>query len=125
MNAYYWRGLSYQELHDDEKAIADLTQVASSQNDFRSGAAITLSMIYFGRNDNRTALNVVKRYSYLYDPKLSSKSDIAVAYNNRCYAYMKLGDDQKALADCNASLANATIPDAMKKKEELVTRLAR
>jgi len=50
---------------------------------------------------------------------------VAVSYNNRCYAYMELGELQKALDDCNASLANGSIPDAFKKKEELIARLSR
>ena len=34
------------------------------------------------------------------------------------------GNYQKALDDCNASLANGSIPDAFKKKEELVAKLS-
>lgn len=124
LNAYYWRGLSYQEMHDDENAIKDLVEVASSHNGFRAGAAISLSMIYFGGKDNQAALGVLNKYTYLYDGKLTNKDDVAVAYNNRCYAYMELGDYQKALDDCNASLANGSIPDAFKKKEELVAKLS-
>jgi tetratricopeptide (TPR) repeat protein len=124
VNAYYWRGLSYKELHDDENAIPDLVEVASSQNGHRAGAAIELSMIYFGRNDNPAALGVLNKYSYLYDDKLTNNDDVAVAYNNRCYAYMELGDNQKALDDCNASLQYGSIPDAIKKKQELLAKLS-
>lgn len=124
VNAYYWRGLSYRKLHDDENAIPDLVEVASSQNGHRAGAAIELSMIYFGRNDNQAALGVLNRYPYLYDSRLTDKDDVAVAYNNRCYAYMELGDDRKALDDCNASLQHGSIPDAIKKKQELLVRLS-
>lgn len=124
VNAYYWRGLSYKELHDDENAIGDLGEVASSQNGHRAGAAIALSMIYFGKNDNEGALGVLNRYAYLYDSRLTDEDDIAVAYNNRCFAYMELGDNQKALDDCNASLQHGSIPDALKKKQELLARLS-
>jgi hypothetical protein len=37
---------------------------------------------------------------------------------------MELGDLTKALDDCNASLRYGSIPDAFKKKEELVARLS-
>lgn len=121
--AYYWRGMSNYDMGVPERAIGDLIQVASSQHRFRSGAAITLSMIYFGRKDNQTALDVLNRYAYLYDAKVTNRSDVAVAYNNRCYAYMELGDDRRALDDCNASLIYGSIPDALKKKEELVSKL--
>ncbi|NEJ86273.1 hypothetical protein GR223_09990 [Rhizobium leguminosarum] len=125
IEARYWRGLVYQAMKDDEKAIKDLTEVANSQEDRRAGAAIELSMIYFNRKDNKGALDVLNRYPYLYDTDVTAKDDVAVSYNNRCYAYMELGELQKALDDCNASLANGSIPDAFKKKEELVARLSR
>jgi len=33
-------------------------------------------------------------------------------------------DDRKALDDCNASLQHGSIPDAIKKKQELLVRLS-
>ncbi|MBB3655543.1 tetratricopeptide (TPR) repeat protein [Rhizobium sp. BK650] len=125
VEARYWRGLVYQAMKNDEKAIEDLTEVANSQDDRRAQAAIELSMIYFNRKDNKGALDVLNRYPYLYDTDVTAKDSVAVSYNNRCYAYMELGELQKALDDCNASLANGSIPDAFKKKEELVARLSR
>jgi tetratricopeptide (TPR) repeat protein len=95
-----------------------------SETPTAAGAAIELSMIYFNRKDNKGALDVLNRYLYLYDPAITSKDDVAVGYNNRCYAYMELGELRKALDDCNASLQYGSIPDAFKKKEELVARLS-
>jgi hypothetical protein len=80
-------------------------------------------MIYFGRGDNRSALNVLNDHKYLYDPDTSSRQDIAVSYNNRCYAYMQLGELKEALNDCTASLKYGNIPDAFRKQQELVKRL--
>jgi hypothetical protein len=48
---------------------------------------------------------------------------MAVGYNNRCYAYMELGELQKALDDCTASLKYGAIPDAYRKQQELTRRL--
>lgn len=48
---------------------------------------------------------------------------MAVAYNNRCYAYMELGELEKALADCTQSLRYGSIPDAFRKQQELVAQL--
>lgn len=124
IEARYWRGLVYQAMKNDQKAIDDLTEVANSQDDRRAQAAIELSMIYFNRKDNKGALDLLNRYPYLYDTAVTAKDTVAVSYNNRCYAYMELGELQKALDDCNASLANGSIPDAFKKKEELVARLS-
>ncbi|ANM11763.1 MULTISPECIES: hypothetical protein [unclassified Rhizobium] len=81
-------------------------------------------MLYFGQNDNNAALNVLNKYDYLYDLKAAGKDDVAVAFNNRCYAYMELGDYKKALDDCTNSLANGNIPDAYKKQQELLKLIA-
>ncbi|MDL2400783.1 tetratricopeptide repeat protein [Rhizobium mayense] len=124
MTARYWRGSAFRELHDDDNAIKEFSAVAASKNGWRASAAIGLSMIYFGRNDNPEALNVLNKYDYLYDVKSTGKDDVAVAFNNRCYAHMELGDLKKALEDCTASLANGNIPDAYKKQQELLKRIA-
>jgi hypothetical protein len=107
-----------------DAALKDLAMVAGSEDDFRASAAIYMSMIYFGRGGNRGALNSLNQYKYLYDPNLSSKGDSAVAYNNRCYALMQLGELRDALADCTASLKFRNIPDAYRKEQELMKRLA-
>ncbi|EJB05931.1 tetratricopeptide repeat protein [Rhizobium leguminosarum bv. trifolii WSM597] len=124
LNARYWRGSAYRELHDDANAIRELSVVAESKSNWRVSAAIDLSMIYFGQNDNTAALNVLNKYDYLYDLRSANKDDVAVAFNNRCYAYMELGDYKKALDDCTNSLANGSIPDAYKKQQELLKRIA-
>lgn len=124
LSARYWRGSAYRELHDDNNAIRELSVVAESKSNWRVSAAIDLSMIYFGRSDNTAALNVLNKYDYLYDLKSANRDDVAVAFNNRCYAYMELGDYKKALDDCTNSLANGSIPDAYKKQQELLKRIA-
>jgi hypothetical protein len=48
---------------------------------------------------------------------------MAVAYNNRCYAYMQLGALKQALEDCTASHKYGSIPDAIRKERELARRL--
>lgn len=125
IEAHYWRGVAYHARGEADAAVRDLTFVADSEHEFRSRAAIEMSMVYFDRHDNRGALAVLNRYTYLYDPQQSSKSDAAVAYNNRCYAYMELGELEKALADCNESVKYGSIPDAIRKKLELLKRLGR
>jgi hypothetical protein len=46
-----------------------------------------------------------------------------VSFNNRCHAYMELGELQKALNDCTTSLQYDHIPDAYTKEQELMRRL--
>jgi tetratricopeptide (TPR) repeat protein len=122
--AHYWRGVAYSDKGDAGPAARDLTVVAESKHLFRSSAAIALSMVHFGRNDNTSALDVLNRYNYLYDPAATSKQDIAVSYNNRCYAYMQLGQLRAALDDCTASLKYGAIPDAFRKQHELMKQLS-
>jgi hypothetical protein len=62
-------------------------------------------------------------HPYLFDAALQSQDDLAVAFNNRCYAYMQLGQLHKALADCTTSLRYGHIPDAYHKRLELMARL--
>ena len=81
-------------------------------------------MIHFNAKDVRGALDVLNKYTYLYDPNLTNKSNVAVGYNNRCYAYMQLGELKKALDDCTASLKYGSIPDAFRKQQELLRRVA-
>jgi putative IMPACT (imprinted ancient) family translation regulator len=123
LQARYWRGDAYRDLGQTDAALRDLTVVAESENDFRTYAAIDISMIYFDRNDNRSALDVLNKYKYLYDPATNNKEGIAVSYNNRCYAYMQLDQLKDALDDCTASLKYGSLPDAYRKQQELVKRL--
>ena len=97
--------------------------VADSENDLRANAAIGLSMIHFDRNDFQGALDVLNKYTYLYDPATNSMENIAVSYNNRCYALMQLGDLKKALDNCKASLEYGSLPEAYRKEQELIQRL--
>lgn len=122
--AHYWRGVASSDKGDTDSALRDLTVVAESEHMFRSTAAIALSMVHFGRNDNGGALDVLNRYNYLYDPAATSKQDIAVSYNNRCYAYMQLGQLKAALDDCTASLKYGAIPDAFRKQRELLKQVS-
>lgn len=122
--ARYWRGFAYRDAGQPDAALKDWTVVADSESQFRNTAAIDMSMIYFNRNDNRSALDVLNKYTYLYNPDTANKNDMAVSYNNRCYAYMQLGELQKALDDCTASLRYGNLPDAYRKQQELVRHLA-
>ena len=123
LQARYWRGSAYRDSDQTDAAAADFAAVADSEDNFRTSAAIDLSMIYFNRKDDRGALDVLNKYTYLYDPSTQNKSDMAVSYNNRCYAYMQLGELPKALDDCNSSLRYGSLPDAIRKQQELVRRL--
>jgi hypothetical protein len=123
ITAYYWRGYSNEASDRKDAALQDLTVVAESENGFRENAAIEMSMIHFGRKDLTGALDLLNRYTYLYDPNVSSEDTVAVAYNNRCYAYMELGELKKALDDCQNSLKHGSIPDAYRKEQDLIKRL--
>lgn len=123
LQARYWRGLAYRDSGKLDAALKDLRVVANSTDDFRTHAAIDMSMIYFGRNDVASALELYNQYQYLYNPHTNNKTDIAVSYNNRCYAYMQFGEYKKALDDCTASLKYGSIPDAFRKQQELTKLL--
>ena len=123
LKARYWRGQIHRDLGHLDAQLTDLTLVAESEDSFRARSAIDISMIHFNRKDVARALEALNRYTYLYDPELSGKSNAAVGYNNRCYAYMELGELKKALDDCTASLKYGNLPDAYRKQEQLIKRL--
>jgi tetratricopeptide (TPR) repeat protein len=125
-NAYarYWRGEAYNQSGRPQQALADLTNVAEADNYFSPYAAVDMTMIYFNHNDNQGAVRVLNKYTFLYDPYRTEKSQVAVAYNNRCYAYMQLGFLKKALDDCTQSLKYGSIPDAFRKEQELMRQLS-
>jgi hypothetical protein len=90
---------------------------------YLASAAIDMSLIYIGRKDYAGAVDVLTRYPNLYNPALTDSYNVAVGYNNRCFAYMQMGELQKAFDDCTASLKYASIPDALSKRQELGARL--
>ena len=92
LHARYWRGISYWRSGRDEAAIKDLAVVADSESDYRTSAAINLGFLYAKDKKFRKSLDPLNKYSYLFDPKTQSKKELAIAYNNRCYDYMKLGE---------------------------------
>jgi tetratricopeptide (TPR) repeat protein len=122
--ALYWRGEAYRLSKRPDKALDDLGKSADSEDGFAPYAAVSMSMIDFDRGDNQGALDVLNKYAFLYDPNRTARSQVAVAYNNRCYAYMQLGDLKRALDDCTHSLEYGSIPDAFRKRQELLKRLA-
>jgi tetratricopeptide (TPR) repeat protein len=121
--ALYWRGRAYQRLGQMDAALKDLRVVADSGHNFRTSAAISMSVIYDELKDFKSSLDVLDKYTFLYDAKTQNKNDIAASYNNRCYAYMELGDLKQALGDCTVSLQYGSLPDAYRKQQEIVKRL--
>jgi tetratricopeptide (TPR) repeat protein len=122
--AHYWRAHSYEALHDWDAALADFGPIADgADNWYRVGAALDMSYIYGEKHDFAGQLASMNEHAYLFDPALQPPSDLAVAFNNRCYAYMQLGHLHKALADCTTSLKYGHIPDAYHKQMELMARL--
>ncbi len=123
VGARYWRAKNNEALGNADAALSDFKMVADSDDRWGAGAAIEMSHIYGDKNDLSAMLAVLNRYPYLYDENSRTKNQLAIVYNNRCYAYMKLGDLQKAIADCSASLRFGSLPDAFAKQEQLVKLL--
>ena len=82
-----------------------------------------MSYILGQKNDFAGELASLNQHAYLFDEALQPPGDLAVSYNNRCFAHMKLGELQKALDDCTTSLKYGRIPDAFHKQQELMKQL--
>jgi len=125
LQTHYWRARAYQGLKQWDAALADFSPVAEgADNGFRVGAALDMSHILAQKHDYAGVLATLNGHPWLYDASLQSPDDLAVSYNNRCFAYMKLGELQKALDDCTASLKYDHIPDAFQKQQQLIKQLA-
>ncbi len=120
LDALYWRAKTQEKFKHTGAAIADYTVIADSEDGWRTTAVITLSVLV---NDPRRELEIFEKYPYVFDEEERSKGDLAVVYNNRCYAYKQLGQLDKALEDCNTSLKFGNIPDALAKKRDIEKRL--
>jgi tetratricopeptide (TPR) repeat protein len=120
MQSHYWRAKAHEGLHEWDAALADFSPVAEGANNwFRVGAALDMSYILGEKHDFVGELASLNQHSYLFDERLQSHADLAVSYNNRCFAYMQLNQLQRALDDCIASLKFGRIPDASYKLQEI------
>jgi L-fucose mutarotase/ribose pyranase (RbsD/FucU family) len=124
LETYYYRAKAYEVLGQWDASLADFGPIAESANNYyRVGAALDMSFDYGQKRDYAGELASLNQHAYLFDPRLQPPEDLAVSYNNRCYAHMKLGELQKALSDCTASLKYGQIPDAYHKQQELMKML--
>ena len=119
--SYYWRAKGYEGSGQWDAFPRRLYPVAEGSNNwFRVGAALDMSYDLGQKNDFAGQLALMNHYTYLFDESLQPPDDLAVSYNNRCYAYMKLGQLQKAMNDCTMSLKFGHVPDAAQKQQELI-----
>ena len=126
LQAEFFRAHVYEALGKTGDAIRGYGIVADSYGNaaFSDYAAIEISVIYDRAHDYRKALGVLDHYRGLLTEGAQSRYDLASYYNDLCYDKMQLGDFNGALQDCTTSIAYKPIPDAMKKQQELVRRLA-
>jgi hypothetical protein len=80
-------------------------------------------VVYGDRHDYQTMLDSLNSHGFLFDPDAVSKQELAISFNNRCYALMKLQQYEKALADCTTSLKFGSLPDAFQTEQELIKLL--
>lgn len=121
--ARYWRARGYDKLGKTDQALAELQIVADSESNFRSSAAIDMSVIYANKNDVQASLQALQSHPFLFDVQHQSRGMLSVAFNNRCYAYMQLDRLREALDDCNTSLKYGNLPDAVQKQQVLLKKL--
>jgi tetratricopeptide (TPR) repeat protein len=123
LEARFWRGLAYQDSGDIDAAEKDWAIVAATETRYRPDAIIDLEISYSNRGDNHTALDILNKYEFMYDPQRTERDWVAIAFNNRCYSRMQLGQLKEALDDCTQSLKYGSIPDAYDKQLKLMKML--
>ena len=119
--ARYNRARSYEGLKNYDAALADFAPIAEdgSENYIRWGAVIEMEHINALLGKYAVELEIFEKYPFVLDASLQPPDDLAVAYNNRCFAHMKLGEFNKALEDCTMSLKYGRLPDALQKQQQL------
>jgi len=126
LRAHVYRGWANEALKNYDAALAEYRDIADngSENSLRANGVINLDHVYslLGKADQELA--TFERYPFVFNAEIQSPEDLAIVYNNRCYVYMKLGQLQKALDDCNTSLRYGRLPDALHKQQELQKLLA-
>jgi tetratricopeptide (TPR) repeat protein len=121
--ALFWRGMAYAELGQIDLAVQDIAKVSESTSSFHSRAVDELILLYLNHDHHRQAIDIYAQHPELFDEKQQSRATLAQNFNNRCYAYMELGELQKALDDCNRSIGFGGLPDTFIKQQELRRRL--
>ena len=124
MKALYYRAKSYAATGDDDDALKDDMILADMPGPFQADGVIDGGVVFGNRNDLRGMADYMNAHPFIFDEQTQSKSTLSLAYNNRCYAEMHLGELQKALDDCTISLKYGSLPDAYQKQQELVKLLA-
>lgn len=104
MELHFWRGEAYSFARRPNEAEADLKVVAESSSPRRVDAAMCIVMIQLKDRNFSDAVATLNRFTYLFDPQLTSDRDVATTYFDRCYAKWQLGDLVHALADCDQSI---------------------
>jgi tetratricopeptide (TPR) repeat protein len=124
MLPHYYRARANEALKNWDAALKEFEPIADGEDNYiRVGAAIDMDHIHALRGDYAGSLAILNKYTYLFDESIQPADDLAISYNNRCFAYMKLGQLQNALDDCNASLRYGRLPDALHKQQELLKLL--
>jgi len=119
LQTHFWLGRIEDVVGKSNAAVRDYELVASSESGYRNYAGLAIAVIYDREGKWAMSLKALNRYSYLFKKAYDDPFDIAVAYNDRCYDKMKLGDLKGALQDCTASLRYGSLPDAYAKQQEL------
>jgi hypothetical protein len=125
LRAHVYRAWSNEALKNYDAALAEYSDIADhgSENSLRTGAVINLGHINALQGKVANELAIFEKYPFVFDADIQSAEDLAIVYNNRCYAYMNTGEPRKALEDCNRSLQYGRLPDALHKQQELVKLL--
>jgi tetratricopeptide (TPR) repeat protein len=121
--ARVWRGMAYEKLGNYALGEKDLMAVAASDAPLRNFAASNVDWMLAMQEDWKGMMAFFDAHPYRFDEKTQTKNNLSLAFNNRCDAYMNLGELQKALDDCNTSLRYGNIPDAVSKQRQLMKRL--
>jgi tetratricopeptide (TPR) repeat protein len=123
MASLYWLARTNAEMGNQVPALIQYRILANSKDQTWRGNAIINGSILI--DDPQGVVDWFNAFPDVFDEnsKTVNQETIADAYNNRCYAYQRLGELQKALDDCNASLRHGDLQLAAMKRQQILQAL--
>jgi len=121
VRAHLYRAWAYEALKNYDAALSDYGPIAddASESEIRASAVIDIEHIAALRGQYTNELAIFQKYPFVFDANVQTPANLAIVYNNRCFAYMKTGELKKALDDCTTSLKYGRLPDALQKQQQL------
>ena len=97
VRARLYRAWAYEAIRNYDAALSDYGPIAddASESEIRTGAVIDIEHIAALRGQYANELAIFEKYPFVFNVNVQTPANLAIVYNNRCFAYMKTGELQE------------------------------